>query len=126
MTTVFKKHHARAAAAAVLTVGMAITSALAAQHSGGQPGASSGASSGGAMHGSMMPGMQKMMEMKPTGDTDRDFASMMKMHHQMAIDMAQAEIKDGKSPELKALARKMIKDSKRDIGEIDKWLAAKK
>lgn len=106
-------------------VGVALTSALAAQHTGGQHAQSSAASSG-SMHGAMMPGMQRMMEMKSTGDTDRDFASMMKMHHEMAIDMAQAEIKNGKSPDLKALARKIAADSKRDIGEIDKWFAAKK
>lgn len=34
-----------------------------------------------AMHQTMMSGMAKMQQMKPTGDTDKDFAMMMKMHH---------------------------------------------
>lgn len=115
----------RALCAAALMAGIGLTSAVAAQHSGGQHG-QSGSGSSGQMHQSMQPGMQKMMEMKSTGDVDRDFASMMRMHHQMAIDMAQAQIKNGKSPELKAMARKITEDSKRDIGELDKWLASRK
>ena len=31
--------------------------------------------------------MQKMNAMKPTGDTDKDFAMMMTMHHQQALEM---------------------------------------
>src|SRR3972149_4388141 len=47
-----------------------------------------GMAAGGDMHGSMT-GMTKNMEsMKMSGDTDRDFATMMKIHHQGAIDMA--------------------------------------
>ena len=36
-----------------------------------------------------------MESMKMTGDTDRDFATMMKAHHQGAIDMAQMELQNG-------------------------------
>lgn len=34
--------------------------------------------------------------MPMTGDTDHDFVSMMRMHHQQAIDMAQEEVRQGK------------------------------
>ncbi len=110
---------------AAITLGTAAWAQQGGQHSAGQH-SPSGSTPSSEMHQSMQPGMQKMMEMKSTGDVDRDFASMMKIHHQMAIDMAQAQIKNGKSPELKAMARKITEDSKKDIGELDKWLAAKK
>ena len=35
-----------------------------------------------------------MQAMKRTGDTDKDFAMMMKLHHQQALDMARAETVD--------------------------------
>lgn len=34
------------------------------------------------MHASMMAGMQKMQEMNPSADMDKDFAMMMRMHDQ--------------------------------------------
>lgn len=85
--------------------------------------AGSAASAGSqALHHSMMSSMQSMHEMKPTGDTDRDFATMMKMHHQHAVEMAKVELQHGKSPQLKAMARKMVKDQTREIGQLDAWL----
>lgn len=61
--------------------------------------------------------------MQPSGDTDKDFATMMRMHHQQAVDMAKAELQHGKSPELKALAQKIVKDQQKEIAELDQWLA---
>ncbi len=74
------------------------------------------------MHEQMMNGMQKMQSMQPSGDVDKDFASMMRMHHQQGVDMAKVEVEHGKSPELKAMARKIIKDQQKEIGEFDRWL----
>lgn len=51
---------------------------------------------------------------------------MMKMHHQMALDMSQTQIASGKSAELKAMAEQIIKDSRRDIDKIEKWMSQKK
>jgi len=78
------------------------------------------------MHEQMMSGMQKMQAMQPSGDTDKDFAMMMRSHHQQAIDMAKVEAEQGKSPELKAMARKIVDDQQKEIAQLDKWLAAKK
>jgi uncharacterized protein (DUF305 family) len=78
------------------------------------------------MHDSMMGGMQKMQGMQATGDTDKDFALMMRMHHQQAVDMAKVEVQHGKSPELKAMAQKIIRDQQKEISELDKWLAKHK
>ena len=78
------------------------------------------------MHRQMMSGMQMMQSMKPTGDTDKDFASMMRAHHQQAVGMAKVQLEHGKSAELKAMARKMIEDQQKEIAQLDKWLASNK
>lgn len=75
------------------------------------------------MHRSMMSGMDGMKTMKLTGNTDMDFAMMMKMHHQQALEMAQMELDNGKSAEMKALARKIIAAQKKEIAEFDKWMS---
>ena len=85
----------------------------------------SGMESGSAskeMQSSMMSGMEKMKEMKMSGATDKDFAMMMKMHHQQALEMAKPEVDHGKSPEMKAMARKIIKDQTKEIGQLDEWM----
>lgn len=79
--------------------------------------------SGGDLHASMMTSMKGMQSMKATGDTDRDFATMMKMHHQAAIDMAQVELKTGKDPKMKAMAQRIIAAQQKEIEEFDNWLA---
>jgi uncharacterized protein (DUF305 family) len=57
-----------------------------------------------------------------TGDTDQDFAIMMREHHKGAIDMARVELEHGKDPELKSLAQKVIEDQSREIKQLDEWL----
>ncbi len=70
------------------------------------------------------PGMDNMSGMSMTGDSDKDFAMMMKMHHQKALEMARKELANGKSPELKAMAHKIIDGQTKEISELDKWLSA--
>jgi uncharacterized protein (DUF305 family) len=41
-------------------------------------------------------GMSNMKSMKMTGDFDLDFANMMIVHHQAAIDMSEIEIAKGR------------------------------
>ena len=79
-----------------------------------------------AMQKSMMSGMDGMKDMKMSGDTDKDFAMMMKMHHQQALGMAKVEVEQGKSPELKAMASKMIKDQSKEIEQLDQWMKKQK
>lgn len=78
------------------------------------------------MKKSMESGMQSMKQMPMSGDTDKDFAMMMKMHHQQALEMAKAEVEHGKSPELKSMANKIIKDQTKEIDQLDKWLQKNK
>ena len=71
------------------------------------------------MHKSMMDGMKEMESMPMTGDTDHDFAMMMKKHHQGAIDMAQKELQQGKDPTIKAMAKKIISSQRSEIKVFD-------
>lgn len=85
-----------------------------------------GMGASGGMNESMMGMMKNMESMKMTGDTDRDFAMMMKMHHQGAIDMAEMQLKNGKDPKMRAMAKRIIEDQKKEIKEFDQWLAKRK
>ena len=78
------------------------------------------------MKASMMMGMDGMQKMKMTGDTDKDFAMMMKMHHQQALNMAEMQLANGKSPEMKGMAKQIIVSQKKEIALFDKWLAKQK
>ena len=78
------------------------------------------------MKQSMKAGMDSMHNMQTTGDMDKDFAMMMKMHHQQALDMAEMQIAHGKSAELKAMATKIVSSQKKEIAQFDKWLAKQK
>ena len=75
-----------------------------------------------AAHEGMMSGMQ----MKPSGNPDKDFAMMMIPHHQGAIDMARVELKYGKDSELRDLAEKIISAQQKEIGQLNAWLAKMK
>ncbi|MDZ5461077.1 DUF305 domain-containing protein [Azohydromonas lata] len=112
----------------LLASGAALAQPASAPMHGGA--AASGPLHGGAgqmdMHQAMRHGAQAMQDMKPTGNLDRDFAAMMRMHHQQAVEMSQAYLKQAKSPEMRAMAQKIIRDQKREIVQFDKWLRAHK
>ena len=75
------------------------------------------------MKGMMKDNNDKMSSMQMTGNADVDFAMMMRIHHLGAIDMAQAELKDGKAPEMRKLAQNIIAAQKKEIAQLDKFLA---
>ena len=65
--------------------------------------------------------MNKMMtdmEIKPSGDVDRDFVAMMIPHHQGAIDMAQAELRYGRNEQLRRLAQEIIVSQSQEIAAM--------
>ena len=86
----------------------------------------SGSGGSADMKQSMMSGMDSMQKMQMSGDTDKDFAMMMKIHHQGAVDMAQMELAHGKSPVMKAMAKNIIAAQKKEIAQFDRWLATQK
>ena len=77
----------------------------------------------GDMKGMMKDMNDKMSSMQMSGDQDVDFAMMMRVHHQGAINMAEMELKAGKEPEMKSMAKNVISSQKREIAKIDKFLA---
>jgi len=68
-----------------------------------------------ALHQKMMQGAKDMQTMQMSGDVDHDFITMMRKHHQDGIAMAEVELKQGKDPQAKELARK-IRDSQTAAG----------
>ncbi|WP_235971422.1 DUF305 domain-containing protein [Azohydromonas caseinilytica] len=124
-----RRHLGALALCSLCALGLGMAHAQQGTGSGGMgPGGGPGGMHGGAgdMHGAMARGMEEMRQMQPTGDADRDFATMMKMHHQQAVDMSQAYLKEAKSPEMRKMAEKIIRDQKREIAQFDKWLQANK
>lgn len=95
---------------------------------GGKVDSSSMSGGGMGMKGMDMQGMmkdnnEKMSSMQMTGNSDMDFAMMMRIHHQGAIDMAEAELRDGKSPEMRKMAKDIIAAQKKEIAQLDRFLA---
>src|SRR6266705_5041478 len=65
--------------------------------------------------------MNKMMAdmtIKPTGDVDRDFVTMMVPHHQGAIDMARAELKYGRNEQLRRMSQEIIVTQQQEIAAM--------
>ncbi len=78
------------------------------------------------MMAAMSKGMDGMQKMPMSGDTDKDFAMLMKLHHQQAVNMSEMQLAKGKSPEMKAMAKKIITAQKKEIAQLDGWLAKQK
>lgn len=85
-----------------------------------------GAAGSNDMKASMMMGMDDLQKVPMSGDTDKDFAMMMKLHHQQALNMAEMELARGKSREMKTMAEQIIVAQKKEIAQFDKWLAKQK
>ena len=62
--------------------------------------------------------MTANMMVKPSGNADRDFASMMVAHHQGAIAMAQAELQYGHNPLLARMAQEVIAEQLQEIAAM--------
>lgn len=58
------------------------------------------------------------MPMPMSGKVDKDFAIMMRMHHEQALKMVEVLLKHGKSAKLKAMAREMKVAQTEEIKEL--------
>jgi uncharacterized protein (DUF305 family) len=75
-----------------------------------------------------MPGMMSEADMsrlmESTGtEFDLAFVEMMAAHHQGAIDMANAELKEGSLPEVTRLAEQIIQTQQDEIDQLQRWKA---
>jgi hypothetical protein len=59
--------------------------------------------------------MKAEMDIKASGDIDRDFAAMMIPHHQGAIEMAIAELRYGRNEQLRRIAQEIVIDQQQEI-----------
>lgn len=66
--------------------------------------------------------MRECMTMVHSSNADSDFMENMIPHHQMAIDMAKKELKDGKNDEARAMAKKIIADQQAEISKMQAWM----
>ncbi len=67
--------------------------------------------------------MHKDMNVKPTGNADKDFALNMIPHHEGAVAMAKVQLEHGKDPELRKLAEDIIKAQDKEIEFMKAWMA---
>jgi uncharacterized protein (DUF305 family) len=63
-----------------------------------------------------------MMSAKPSGNCDLDFVKLMVPHHRAALDMAKAQLRYGKDPQINRLAQEIITDQQSEIELMQLWL----
>jgi uncharacterized protein (DUF305 family) len=67
--------------------------------------------------------MHRDMDIRYSGNADRDFIAGMIAHHQGAIDMARVVLAYGSDPEVKRLANEIIAAQEKEISWMREWLA---
>jgi uncharacterized protein (DUF305 family) len=65
--------------------------------------------------------MNSMMAPPYTGDADKDFVAHMIPHHEGAVEMAKIELKYGKDPQMKRLAKSIIQAQDKELREMRAW-----
>lgn len=76
-------------------------------------------------YAAVMDVMHRDMAVAPSGDADVDFARGMIPHHVGAVAMAQVELRHGRDPEMRRLARRIVASQEPEIMEMRRWLAGK-
>jgi hypothetical protein len=85
------------------------------------PSQAQGATAG--YHVAMKKMNREMAAEAPSGNADRDFASMMAKHHQAAIDMARVELEHGREPEMPKVAEEIVQKQQQEIAQLRTWLS---
>lgn len=71
----------------------------------------------------VMQDMQQKMMSADDPDPDRAFALKMMEHHRAGVGMAQVVQRHGDDAEIKRMAQKMADEQRKDIAELESWLA---
>jgi uncharacterized protein (DUF305 family) len=66
--------------------------------------------------------MDQIKEVRSLGSSDKDFASMMKIHHMGATEMARMQVAQGTDQQVKDMAQRMINEQQREMQEFDAFL----
>ncbi|HEX6333465.1 MAG TPA: DUF305 domain-containing protein [Flavisolibacter sp.] len=66
--------------------------------------------------------MEQMNGVPSSGSADRDFAALMKVHHEAAVEMARAELTFGNDQTMKNMAEIIISDQEKEIRIFDSVL----
>jgi uncharacterized protein (DUF305 family) len=67
--------------------------------------------------------MHKDMDIRYSGNADRDFVAGMIAHHEGAVEMARIVIRHGADPEIRALAEGIVRDQEKEIAQMRAWQA---
>lgn len=67
--------------------------------------------------------MHRDMNIRYTGNADRDFAAAMIPHHEGAIAMARIQLRHGTDPEMRRLAESIIAAQESEIAQLRAFLA---
>jgi uncharacterized protein (DUF305 family) len=86
-------------------------------------GGGSGDMAGESMMTLMERNMDQMKDVRSLGSNDKDFASMMKIHHVGAVEMAQLQLSRGTDQQLKDMAQNIIREQQREVREFDAFLS---
>lgn len=129
--TILKNFGGAAAFAACVVISMPVAFAQASTPAGSMSGMDMSAMKGNpaddatkafqAADHSMMSGMSGI---EYTGNADHDFVTHMIPHHEGAVAMAKVELKYGKDPKLRALAKEIIASQDKEVAFMKQWLAA--
>lgn len=65
--------------------------------------------------------MEQLQQEELNGDPDHDFAHILILHHQDAIEMANVELQHGQNQQVKEIAQKIVDNNKQQIAELQTW-----
>ncbi|RTY95132.1 DUF305 domain-containing protein [Flavobacterium sp. GT3R68] len=78
------------------------------------------------MQNAMAAMMKEMKAIQLTGNTDRDFITMMIPHHEAGIEMSKSLFFHSKNTQLKKRAQKEINEYTKEVKEFQNWLSVHK